>query len=92
MCLRAIFTDFECGGEVEIERLKVERDSLVISHLFFADDSLLFAKVTLNGERSWKHLLCYYDLASEQEVNFQKSSLYVSLNVPKVVVEEMKVE
>lgn len=41
----------------DIEGLKLVRDSPVISHLFFADDSFLFAKASLEGARSWKHLL-----------------------------------
>lgn len=74
----------------EIEGLKVARDSLVISHLFFADDSLLFAKANVDVASVWKHNLHLYEKASGQVINVQKSLLCVSPNVPDDVVNQIK--
>lgn len=49
-----------------------------ISHLFFADDSLVFFKATWNCARI-HHCLYLYEKASGQLINFEKSSLSFSL-------------
>lgn len=73
------------GGE--IEGLRVAHDSPAISHLFFTDDSLLFAKALVSIAGVWKRVLNHYENASGQVINYQKLSLCVSSNVPTAVVE-----
>lgn len=66
------------------------RDSSVISHLFIAYDSLLFAKANKEVAQVWKCILHQYKLALGQVISFQNSSLYVSPNVSRAVVDRIK--
>lgn len=53
-----------------------------VSHLFFADDTLLFGRV---NSTDVGHLVCIlgeYGRASGQEVNFGKSGVFFSKNTP----------
>ena len=52
-----------------------------VSHLFFADDSLLFCRAKRDECRAVKNLLGVYERASEQVVNGGKSSIMFSPNV-----------
>ncbi|XP_043812756.1 uncharacterized protein LOC110619075 [Manihot esculenta] len=49
-----------------------------ISHLFFADDSLLFFKGTVMEASQVKSLLAVYEKASGQSINFDKSTIMFS--------------
>lgn len=71
---------------------KVERDGLLegvkcargapnISHLFFADDRILFGKAGIESRGVIKEVLCKYELASRQAINLQKSVISFSPNV-----------
>lgn len=51
-----------------------------ISHLFFADDSLLFLKATFQNCEHLSGLVYLYCFASGQSINVDKSSLYFSPN------------
>ncbi|XP_057794871.1 uncharacterized protein LOC131011108 [Salvia miltiorrhiza] len=61
-----------------IEGIKVAKMSPAISHLFFADDSLLFFKASATGVRTIKNLLEEYSSASGQLVNLEKSAVSFS--------------
>ncbi|XP_031101874.1 uncharacterized protein LOC116005777 [Ipomoea triloba] len=63
-----------------IHGCRVARGAPAVSHLFFADDSLLFFKANLNEAAVVKHCLQSYELFSGQAVNFQKSSVCFSRN------------
>lgn len=52
-----------------------------VSHLFFADDSLLFCRATLDEIQSIRAILQVYEDASGQVINLQKSSISFSPNV-----------
>ncbi|KAK0607443.1 hypothetical protein LWI29_015165 [Acer saccharum] len=52
-----------------------------VTHLFFADDSLLFTKATLAECRNIKSLLEFYSQASGQIVNFNKSAVCFSRKI-----------
>ncbi|KAK0572934.1 hypothetical protein LWI29_000634 [Acer saccharum] len=52
-----------------------------ISHLFFADDSLLFAKATVSNCTLLRRMLHSYAIASGQIINFDKSAFCVSPSV-----------
>lgn len=49
---------------------------LSISHLFFADNSLMFSKAIMRNAEAIKKVLEEYTALSGQEVNYQKSCLF----------------
>ncbi|XP_019163599.1 PREDICTED: uncharacterized protein LOC109159940 [Ipomoea nil] len=59
---------------------RVARGAPSISHLVFADDSLLFFKANLQEALEVKRCLGIYEAFSGQAVNFQKSSITFSRN------------
>ena len=56
--------------------LKASRQSLGVSHLFFADDLMLFAKVNKAGAESIKKVLSIFCKDSGQLVSAEKSRIY----------------
>ena len=64
--------------------VKVARSAPSISHIFFADDCLLFFKANLNEARIIKSLLAIYSAASGQQVNYKKSAISFSANMDEV--------
>lgn len=65
-----------------LQGVKVCRAAPSISHLFFADDSLVFFKAEEGACIVLKEILMNYEVASGQKVNFEKSSVCFSRNVP----------
>ena len=59
-----------------------------ITHLFFADDSLLFCQARMEELQVIQNILSVYEKASGQQVNQGKTTLFFS----KAVVEETKRE
>lgn len=59
-----------------------------ISHIFFADDLLLFAEATIN-KIYVMHCLETFCATSGQCINYAKSSLYCSANMPKVIARNL---
>ena len=51
-----------------------------ISHLFFADDSLVFGRATVNEAREIQRILKVYEASFGQQLNCHKTSLYFSPN------------
>ncbi|XP_071924943.1 uncharacterized protein [Coffea arabica] len=64
----------------EITGIKICKDSPMVSHLFFADDSLLCCQATKQEARKVKSILERYGQASGQVVNFEKSAIFYSKN------------
>jgi hypothetical protein len=73
---------------------KAERDSLIrgisicrrgprISHLFFADDSIIFCRANSNECVALHGVLALYANASGQVVNNDKTALFFSCNTPQ---------
>ena len=54
-----------------------------MSHLFFADDSLLFCKASEHDCRKLVEILQLYEAASGQKFNAKKSSVIFSHNTPE---------
>ena len=61
-----------------------------ISHLFFADDSIIFCQVTSKQCSHLEHLLTIYEQASGQQLNKEKTALFFSRNTPRDTQEEIK--
>ncbi|XP_031116020.1 uncharacterized protein LOC116019789 [Ipomoea triloba] len=72
-----------------IHGCRVARGSPPISHLFFADDSLLFFKANAQEAGVIKQCLVDYESMSGQVVNFHKSSVCFSRNTSVVAREEV---
>lgn len=62
---------------------------LIISHMFFADDKLIFFTATHDKYRCLIQLIDHYCLASGQRVNKLKSSAFFGGNVPEVLSKEL---
>lgn len=60
-----------------------------ISHLFFADDSLLFGKATREEGQKRLSILQVYEETSGQKVNLAKTGLFFSKNTHHTVREEL---
>ncbi|KAG5561218.1 hypothetical protein RHGRI_004294 [Rhododendron griersonianum] len=71
-------------GEMErsIKGVKICRNSPAVSHLFFADDTLLFGEASVRAVMNIKRLLEVYGKASGQLINFGKSCCFFSSNTP----------
>ncbi|CAN6699322.1 unnamed protein product [Malus baccata var. baccata] len=72
-----------------LEGVKLGTSRHIISHIFFADDTLLFLKADGKNCRNLANLINLYCDASGQQVNFQKSSVYFGANLPKRVSAEL---
>lgn len=67
----------------DIHGYKVSRGGPAISHLLFADDSLLFCIATVEDCQKLIEILQIYQKASRQEVNYSKSAITLSKGIPK---------
>ena len=61
-----------------------------ISHLFFADDSLIFCQATLEECATLQQILSVYESMSGQQLNRNKTALFFSRNTPRPIQEEIK--
>lgn len=61
--------------------IQVTRNSLIISHLLFADDMVLFSEVNMEQINVIKDFLENFSKLSGQRVNFHKSSIFFSPHV-----------
>ncbi|XP_031120872.1 uncharacterized protein LOC116024110 [Ipomoea triloba] len=81
------------AGQAESRRAfygcRVARGAPSISHLFFADDSLLFFKATVQEAGVIKQCLVDYENMSGQAVNFHKSSVCFSRNTSEDARDEV---
>ncbi|CAN6543407.1 unnamed protein product [Malus baccata var. baccata] len=72
-----------------LDGVKLGASGPIISHIFFANDTLLFLKADGKNCRNLVDLINMYYDASGQQVNFQKSSVYFGANIPKRVSAEL---
>ena len=71
-----------------IKGVRFGRDDLRVSHLLFADDSLIFFRACLEESDEVARCLSTYSVASGQVVNFSKSDVCFGSDVP----DELKTE
>jgi len=64
----------------EIHGFSIYRNGPKQTHLFFADDCLIFCKSTLEECHKIQDLLGYYEVASSQMINKEKMTLFFSKN------------
>lgn len=70
-----------------VEDLQVTRRASSVSHLFFANNSLLFMKIRLLSAISLGTIIKKYEATFDQVINFHKSSLYFSLKLSQSLYE-----
>ena len=74
----------------QMEGVKICRGGPRLSHLFFANNSLMFCKATLKECDELQRLLAVYEKASSQSLNRAKTSLFFSSNTSREVQDEIK--
>ncbi|XP_019155139.1 PREDICTED: uncharacterized protein LOC109152006 [Ipomoea nil] len=78
MSLSVLFQPAEASGD--IHGVRVARGAPAVTHLFFADDNLLFFRANQHEAFKIKECLDVYCEASGQLVNFEKSNVVFSTN------------
>ena len=73
-----------------MEGVAICRDALSLSHLFFADDNLIFYKASLEECNSLQRVLKVYEEASGQQLNRANTSLFFSSNTNRSIQNEIK--
>ncbi|KAM1884835.1 hypothetical protein ACFX14_037585 [Malus domestica] len=82
MCVKGLLTLLIRAESIgALHGIKVRRSAPSIHHLFFADDSFLFARGTLEECMSIKQVLNVYEAVSGQTVNLERSCLSFSSNL-----------
>jgi hypothetical protein len=76
--LTSLLSQVEMTGS--LQGLSICRGGPQISHLFFADDSLIFCRATIADCPALTYLLSCYERASGQKLNQEKTSLFFSTN------------
>lgn len=56
-----------------LQGYKIKRQCLAISHILFADDTLVFSKASIIAAGRLLSILYGYSVASGQRINFHKS-------------------
>ena len=87
LCLQKLFDLIDASTQNgQWQTLTLCLEGLLISHVFFTDDLILFGKATVKQCEVMLDCLNTFYAFSGQKVNFQKSILYTSKNVkPKLV-------
>ena len=78
--------------QVDIHGYSFCRRGLKLTHLLFADDSLIFCRATMEECDKVMDLLNKYEEASGQKVNRSKTSLFFNNSVPEEVKHGIKVK
>ncbi|KAL5781985.1 hypothetical protein ACOSP7_007014 [Xanthoceras sorbifolium] len=79
--LSALIKDNKANGQTL--GMRYSRGSPLVSHLFFADDRIVFCKAETHNCEELKKILKIYEKVSGQQVNLQKSNITFSPNVKR---------
>ena len=74
----------------DIQGVSLCRGGPKITHLFFADDSLLFIKATTTACDQIQSILGQYERASGQQVNRDKTTIFFNKSIPIPTQNEIK--
>ena len=70
----------EANNNQRLSGISIYRGSQNITHLFFADDSLLFCKIERQESQALMEIMERYEGASGQKINADKCSIFFSQN------------
>ncbi|MCI18524.1 putative ribonuclease H protein, partial [Trifolium medium] len=73
-----------------IQGLAIAKEAPKISHLFFADDSIIFCRAHKEEARHLMQVLHEYQRASGQQINIGKSEMMFSSKVSNTIKEEIQ--
>ncbi|GLT69877.1 hypothetical protein SLA2020_419910 [Shorea laevis] len=73
----------------ELKGLSLCRGSPRLSHLFFADDSLLFGEASVQKATTLLEILKEYEVVFGQQINLDKSSIFFSSNTSPAVQQQV---
>ena len=79
----------EAAMNQQINGISICRGCPLITHLFFADNSLLFCKAKEQECHALVSILNKYEEASRQKINTDKSSIFFSPNTPQELRESI---
>ena len=74
----------------ELKGLSISRNGPQLTHLLFADDSLLFCRATIEECRKIMEILEIYKEGSGQKVNKNKTSIFFSKSTPEGTKDKIK--
>ncbi|KAK6119838.1 hypothetical protein DH2020_046411 [Rehmannia glutinosa] len=83
--LRPFTDDEDLHALGKLHGIKINKLAPYVSHLFFADDTLLFGKATLEEAKNLKFAIQLYERCSGQQINFEKSSILFSPNTAATI-------
>ncbi len=74
----------------KIQGLSISRGGPTLTHLFFADDSVLFCRANLSDCHAIQEVLSKYERASGQQINHGKTTLFFSASTSSETWEEIQ--
>lgn len=73
----------------QLNGISICRGAPKITHLFFANDNLLFCKANGNECNKLKEIICMYESTSGQKIDTDKYSISFSLNTSQMLKDEI---
>ena len=74
----------------KIQEISISWGNPKLTHLFFADGSVLFCRASLHDCNSIIQILERYERASGQQINQEKTTLFFSASTNAIIQEEIK--
>ena len=91
MCTDALIVNIKKVERVkQLTGMKVARACPTISHLLFTDDSLFFCKANKEECQTILSILKEYEAVSEQQINFQKTSIQFGHKIEESSRQELR--
>lgn len=72
-----------------IKEAKASKKGPQISHLLFANDSILFRETSSDGEHALKTIIREYELCLGQCINFNKLTIFFRTNTIEIVCQHV---